>query len=385
MDANFAPAGASDITLNQGEDNSDNDNSYVPERLPAPRPTIGRARTPSLNIALRPPPVSEEIRNRLSEVAPDGHRCVLTLSEVIPDCAHVLSRGTKSHMIRRLEYSWGMKPRSLNVDSSRNLMWLDANSHKLFDHRYWALVPTLTTLENIQKFSNDQLIVKKRPKFTQKFPHAEWEYSFVQLKACTAPYIRYDRPLPQFSVHWPPFSTLSPIRSHLHPFFVICNVAQKDETLRPNIESALDAGYETLPPGSDLLTRIRLCRSLFALWRMPLPDGFDQLAPPKQSRSDASSGHSTTSRRSKRKRGTDDQSSTTGMDDDSQGYEPTESAHSESLPTPGESRGTHGELAGYRAQNQVQQVPYWSKVGCWLQEVESSTHVADSNLPQKCS
>ncbi|GAB1527784.1 hypothetical protein RhiTH_010972 [Rhizoctonia solani] len=272
-----------------------------------------------------------------------------------------------------------MKPRTLNLDTTRNLVWLDCTVHKLFDHRHWALLPSEAILDEILRFVVQHIDYEDREKFTKVFPHQIYEYTFVQLKPCTEPYIRYDKP--QVSVHQGPFSTLSPIRSHIHPYFVICNVALKDKKFYPHLKAGTQSEYETLAHDPSLLKRLRLCRSIFTLWDRPLPAHFDQLAPPDNLAPTVSSGHSTTSRNTtrsaKRRRVPDNhKGSTADVDDDaSQGYEPTESALTRSLFTPGESQTPHNQLESTIGHTNPETPLYLLKVGTWLQGIKPSADV----------
>ncbi|KAG8678324.1 hypothetical protein FRC09_019929, partial [Ceratobasidium sp. 395] len=109
------------------------------------------------------------------------------------------------------------------------------------------------------------------------------------------PYIRYDETLAAgYSDHRAPFTSLSPIRSHVHPFFVVCDVARKDKKLRPKLTSRLAHGYDTLAHDPDLLARIRQCRTIFALWDWPEPESLEHGPGPMNSEDSASQGYEPT-------------------------------------------------------------------------------------------
>ncbi|KAF8600784.1 hypothetical protein BDV93DRAFT_259508 [Ceratobasidium sp. AG-I] len=284
-----------------------------------------------------------------------------------------------------------MHPRSLNVDTSRNLIWLDNSTHFLFDSGYWALVPTFELLLEIQHTTVSEFIYTKRSKFTKRYPHVVREYSFAQLIKLERPFIRFHNYPLEFSAHLPPFTSLSSIRSHIHPYFAICNVAQKDTILHPNLtNSTVDDGYETLAHDAELLARVRLCRTIYEMWisREP-PADFDFLAPPdshtsrSSSRSGISSGHSTTSRRSmpgrgmKRNRGdrkNNNNDTLGGGDDSGQLYEGAGTIPTDSLSTPGDSHSAGNKMDAHSRLREFAVTPYCSKVGNWLNGLEASTY-----------
>ncbi|CAE6467502.1 unnamed protein product [Rhizoctonia solani] len=193
------------------------------EPLPLARILDGRAAdrrrprwvglTPPLNIQLCPPPIPEETQQWLAESAPHGPRCLITWSRKVSECADLLPRATEAPIIQSLERSWGMQPGSLNVDTTRNLIWLDRTMHHLFNRDFWALVRSLELLNAIQDFTLSQIgsAEKDRRKLLQIFPYEIRDYTFVQLKPCEEPYLCYDEHLQTFSTHRAPFLTLSPI------------------------------------------------------------------------------------------------------------------------------------------------------------------------------
>lgn len=223
----------------------------------------------------------------------------------------------------------------------------------------------------------------------QSFPHAIREFTFAQLLKLDRPYFRFDNYPLEYSAHFPPFTSLSPIRSHIHPYFAICNVAQKDARLRPTLTNlAAEEGYETLAHDETLLVRVRLCRTIYQLWTSlkPLTDS-DLLAPPNSyathssSQSGVSSGHSTTSRRSmpnrgaKRNRGdgSNNVSNTWGGGNDlPQLHVGASTIPTDALLTPGASQGAGSKRDILGSSREPAVAPYWSKVENWLKTAETS-------------
>lgn len=212
----------------------------------------------------------------------------------------------------------------------------------------------------------------------------------MQLLKLERPYFRFDNYPLEFSAHFPPFTSLSPIRSHIHPYFAICNVAQKDVKLRPILKhSAAEDGYETLAHDDTLLVRVRLCRTIYQLWMSAkLLTDSSLLAPPNSyatsssSQSGISSGHSTTSRRSmpdrgaRRNRGdgSNNGSNTWGGGNDlAQLHEGASTIPTDSLLTPGTSRGAGSTMDACGSSLEFAALPYRSKVGNWLETLETST------------
>ncbi|CAE6431541.1 unnamed protein product [Rhizoctonia solani] len=201
-------------------DNSDQDPTY---RYQPPRSiTYHSARSNTSSI---PPSAKED----LTKVSPAGERCIITQRKSHVECSHIVARSTKSADIKQLEFCWGLKPGTLKLDVPYNMVWLSPEVHTCFDRNHWALVPPLEVLQKAQQhtvedFSNDVSTL-----YTKRFPFRVREYSYVQLKAGEEPIPRYDDDAPGGAIlHQSPFTTLPGIRSHIHPYFVIVNVAKKD-------------------------------------------------------------------------------------------------------------------------------------------------------------
>ncbi|CAE6451554.1 hypothetical protein ACGC1H_005765 [Rhizoctonia solani] len=305
MNPNNSPESASDTVehpyLAVNIDESNNDLAYEPEQPRTPRSgsaALTTYTTPPYNIKYGAC-VSDAAKGRLTTNSPKGHRCLITWSAWSLECAHVLRRSTKGSRLSTLEYVWGMKFGTLNLDTTQNMMWLSPHLHRYFDAKDWALVPSLADLETIERSSVRGFSFASKPKFTKVCPRGIRSYDFALFKQSTEldPLLRVVDPTCH-SVHLPPYTTLSPIISHVNPYFVICNVAEKDKHYFPDLNADANQGYENIQP--DILNRIRLCRAIYDMWMNQKHTAEATLenqhnAPPPSLHSSA---HSSTSRRS---------------------------------------------------------------------------------------
>ncbi|KAG8754780.1 hypothetical protein FRC11_006456 [Ceratobasidium sp. 423] len=369
------------ITVDAHE--SDNDSTYEPGQPRTPRSgstALTTYTTPPYNIQYGTG-VSDAAKDRLTQNSFKGQLCSITWSGRSLECAHVLRRSTVGGLLTTLEYAWGVKFGTLNLDTTQNMMWLSPHLHRYFDAEDWALVPSLAILKAIQAESVRQLSFFPKTKFTRLYPREHRDYDFVHFKSTTEPLFRVHSTIsPGYSMHSPPYSTLSPIKSHVHPYFVICSVARKDKKHYPQLnQSNSNGGYE--PLSREIVERVRICRTIHDLWlgqeSVAVSARKKQTTP---SPSLHSSAHSSTSRRSnpdrkaKRKRD-DNQEDNRGSPIGRNGA--TSSPLADTLPTPREVFDLGGKMAFQGDRYQASAEPYLEKVKSWLVDLDQSEYLYD--------
>jgi hypothetical protein len=125
-----------------------------------------------------------------------------------------------------LERAWEIGCQQLNVDTSRNLVYLTPDWHALFDHLGWVLVPEPAILKRLQKI---YLVDKEKSHDLEKEFHGmkQFRYNLVPASTTKEPICRFDDHYSaEPRIHLPPYTMLDALTSHIHPHFVICN-AQK--------------------------------------------------------------------------------------------------------------------------------------------------------------
>ncbi|CAE6462390.1 unnamed protein product [Rhizoctonia solani] len=383
--------------LQISDDNRVTNSSNSPSRPTTPRSTRETSVhiTPEQNLPRPPPSISDNSKKKLTRISPLGRRCVLTGSALALECAHVVPRATQGQKLRQLEFAWGLKPRSFNLDTSRNLIWLESTSHSLFDRGpHWGLLPSKQLLDEIFMHTSLNFTYPTQRLFTEAYPHQNRDYTFVQLQAREQSIALYGASGSISSEIHSPFRNFPLIHSHIHPYFVICNVAEKDLRLRPEAPSDNDGTYGYLEYDPELLARIRLCRTIYQMWiDRSLPRSWNLLTVPNSTA--AGSTRSTRSTRSNRESGSQppaqdpgstrdrkrprkDEDCPTGSNRHAEGAcEVSRSAPSSSPLTPHESRLIGNEFGYQTSWSGNREISDWSKVQSWLDRIEVSTHPGD--------
>ncbi|GJJ11827.1 hypothetical protein Clacol_006065 [Clathrus columnatus] len=136
------PPNQSDASKPENYDRSSDD-----DYTPAPATSNAVETTPSSRVIKTGTSTSKAAKSRV-DIATDsedltGSRCLLenTAERNEVEYAHCLRRATSSEILYNLEYSWGMEPRTLNLDTRHNIMRLSSKFHDLFDDGLWLLVP----------------------------------------------------------------------------------------------------------------------------------------------------------------------------------------------------------------------------------------------------
>ncbi|CAE6505887.1 unnamed protein product [Rhizoctonia solani] len=387
------PSGASApiaeaVDISESESDHDHDSLYEPVQPATPRPRSAahaEYTTPPQNILNRGGKASDAAKTRLTQRYQHGKMCSVTFSTRHPECAHILRRSMRGWELATLEYAWGVKLGTLNLDTTQNMMWLSPDLYCWFDSGDWALLPPKSDLELIQDTSLKQLTWAKKTKFTAVCPRDLRNYDFVHFIETTQPIVRPDRPKSvNYTMHLPPFQSLSPVSSHINPYFAICNVARKDEKHHPTLLGS-GPGYATLT--AEQLDRVRLCRTIYAIWmgQATAAAVAVKALSASKSQSNRSSAHSSTSRRSNPERQAERK-----RNDDQDNLGPTDTGGNpmrrggvtspalDDLPgTPEDFANERGLDLLVRDFNSIEE-PYWSKVQDWVTNLASTDCPRDS-------
>ncbi|KAF8151610.1 hypothetical protein B0H34DRAFT_810645 [Crassisporium funariophilum] len=160
-------------------------------------------------------------------------RCIIlnTPAEYGVQYAHLMPREASQELLSRLEYSWGRKFGSLNVDGPHNVMRLEITLHRMFNNGMWMLLPE-------ERIIDAYLNRHKRPdqEFEELVKEETYKYTFVPGRKMTAFVMsRYKEPMQctqqagpnDFLLYRYPFDDFPIITSHVHPRYVICNIGLK--------------------------------------------------------------------------------------------------------------------------------------------------------------
>lgn len=144
---------------------------------------------------------------------------------------HLVDRSTERSILTRLEYAWGLPYGQLNIDSCYNLIFLRADWHVLFKHTkpHCMLIPMLNILQKLEETTNtsanDQ--VRAAVNLQETFRNENFLYHLLPTKHVKPDDIICRVEGANYVAHPPPFTTLSPLVSHVHPQYAVVNAAQK--------------------------------------------------------------------------------------------------------------------------------------------------------------
>ncbi|KAF8900753.1 hypothetical protein CPB84DRAFT_1778827 [Gymnopilus junonius] len=210
-------------------------------------------------------------------------RCLITNTTDDVRYCHVLPRTTSERVIRRLEYSWGIKYGQLNVDSSSNILRLSIDMHKSFRRTFWFLIPEdLEILQIYKQHTKRGLVDNEFANLLSAGPYrykliASW---FMKPHSIT----RYEDPpdVPTAMIndisraYSFPYDDFPTIVSHVHPRFVIYHAGY---CLSKNW---IDFSY----PHSKIRPTFIDIRSIYKLWTQHIPknDHYFRQHPPHDQR-----------------------------------------------------------------------------------------------------
>ncbi|PPQ80316.1 hypothetical protein CVT24_000415 [Panaeolus cyanescens] len=207
---------------------------------------------------------------RAGNADPNGQRCLVEncSNERAVELAHAFDRefSLDEGLLAGLEWHWGLKIGTLNLDTHRNIFFLGASLYKLYRQKKWVLLPEDDVLDRYV-YANGRAVVREDfPVFQEK----TFKYRFVPLFDMEDIYLaRQSSDSPsQVDIHEYPFDTMPLLTSHVHPTFVLMHT------------SSVIYSRSTLPPGalatfSKRFPVVRRLKTLYSAWTSILPNRAD--------------------------------------------------------------------------------------------------------------
>ncbi|PPQ82080.1 hypothetical protein CVT24_012308 [Panaeolus cyanescens] len=209
------------------------------------------------------PPVPQERRDGAAVMDPNEQRCLIEnrLKDTTVQLAHVFDRGytADDRKIDGIEWCWGLRRGSLNLDTSRNIFFLDASVFKMYRKRKWVLVPEESIVDRYVNERGRPLI---RPQMqTLKFDSEDTVYKYT-----FAPVLEMEDVLltrqstnnpSEVAIHSFPFDNMPTLISHVDPKFVILQTG-----------SVLSCTFApgTVPVAIKSSTLLEKIRRLYRFW-----------------------------------------------------------------------------------------------------------------------
>ncbi|PPQ84519.1 hypothetical protein CVT24_006635 [Panaeolus cyanescens] len=166
---------------------------------------------------------------RAEKAAPNGQRCLIEncSNDCAVELAHVVDRelSLDEGLLGSLEWHWGLKKGTLNLDTHRNIFFLGASLYKLYRQMKWVLVPE--DIDGVlERYFYDEDQAHDRKEFPV-FQEKTFKYRFVPLFDMEDIYIaRQSSDSPsQVDIHEYPFDTMPLLISHIHPTFVLMHLS----------------------------------------------------------------------------------------------------------------------------------------------------------------
>ncbi|KAH6905437.1 hypothetical protein BKA70DRAFT_503377 [Coprinopsis sp. MPI-PUGE-AT-0042] len=174
---------------------------------------------------------------RVTDASLLGDRCVF---ENMPhhrsvELCHVIPKYEENNtaLLDSLEYNWGLRYGTLNLDTRYNGLFAGATLHHLFDHGGFTLLPSAEDLQQMSQASENTTGSKLPTYFNEA--RRQYTYRLVPLTSwdrCVAILRLLDHtkeaPLTStdFTIHTHPFSQMV-IQSHIKPHFVVIHFGKK--------------------------------------------------------------------------------------------------------------------------------------------------------------
>ncbi|KAF9236570.1 hypothetical protein BU15DRAFT_76892 [Melanogaster broomeanus] len=176
---------------------------------------------------------------------------------------------TKPHTLTQLEYAWGLRYSSLNLDTRFNVFFSSkVDWHTLFDRGLWLLIPQSEDLETLRIRTTSNKNAKGRRKVNIDGGWEEettFEYHVLCMPNLKEPIHRFDGPEKDagYTVHGLPFPNLGP--SPTGPLILAQLLGQLAETLA-------QISHETPQSARN---RLDMILALYAEWmQLGIPTGF---------------------------------------------------------------------------------------------------------------
>ncbi|KAJ7592152.1 hypothetical protein C8J56DRAFT_1046527 [Mycena floridula] len=207
-----------------------------------------------------------------------GNRCLITLAlGMFVEFCHMVARATKGQARLNLEYHWGFFARTLNLDSSWNIIRLTSTFHTGMDGGVWEILAHFQSSKN-----NPSAKMRDKPFYKKLWPNRRngWEYIFLDLdwqpdESIHRLILNDDGSSSgDYQKHSPPFTNLI-VKTHSHPFFVIAHAGKILEILyRSNPKKRKDYNTKFSALSLEIKASISSVRKIWMLWSQDAPEWF---------------------------------------------------------------------------------------------------------------
>ncbi|PPQ80315.1 hypothetical protein CVT24_000414 [Panaeolus cyanescens] len=213
-------------------------------------------------------PILSTTEKRVTKAAPNQQRCLIENcdNDRAVVLAHVLRRelSLDESLLDSLEWHWGLKKGTINLDTHRNTFFLGASLYELYRQNKWVLLPEDEVLDRYVYDDGEAVVREDFPVFQEK----TFRYRFVPLFDMDDIYLaRQSSDSPsQVDIHEYPFDTLPLLISHVHPMFVLMHtsrVCYSDSILPMGAVSRFDERYPI----------VRRLNIIYCAWASMVPDG----------------------------------------------------------------------------------------------------------------
>ncbi|PPR01844.1 hypothetical protein CVT24_001732 [Panaeolus cyanescens] len=196
-----------------------------------------------------------DVDRRVQAIALTGNKCLIEhranseSSHMSIQLCHIFGRANSlnNRLMTSIEYFWGLKKYSLNLDSRYNCMYAGNDLHGMFDHGGWCLIPEKQILLDYQEATNADGFHHGKTLYKAMHPEPKklkdtdedeskddnhYTYKLVPLDSEMKKTLihRFHVEVPtdpsHFTTYFYPFNDLPPIRSHIHPKFVIISLGK---------------------------------------------------------------------------------------------------------------------------------------------------------------
>ncbi|KAF8557059.1 hypothetical protein OG21DRAFT_1494986 [Imleria badia] len=238
-------------------DVSDNEGEAAPQtppQTPAPAHDAEAEGPTAEDIETRTTPKSRKVASSIQSFQiglvlaadPNEGRCLITNvpSPATVQLCHLVAQATKKSTLSKLEHVWGIKTGQFNLHTRYNVLRLRSDWHTLFDRGQWMLVPEVRIIEELKKiYLTDECPTSDlRERFeNEKGPFNYYVVPAPSLRDAICRFANVDSY--EHKTYAPPFSELGPLKSHIHPHYVIFNTGQKISNVKYNVLVVQMSGF----------------------------------------------------------------------------------------------------------------------------------------------
>ncbi|PPQ74142.1 hypothetical protein CVT24_012835 [Panaeolus cyanescens] len=222
------------------------------------------------------PPVPHAARESAARFGPSEQRCLIEnrYKDTTVELAHVLDRQftTEKQIMDSIEWAWGLRKGSLNLDTSRNIFFLDSSIFELYKTRKWILVPEESVVDRYLNKKNRPLLRPEMQKL--QFEDTVYKYTFVpvsHMEDIVLARQSTDNPS-EVILHEYPFDNMPTLISHVDPKFVILQSGSVLScSLAPGSGQNLTILQKILRLYMTWIARIPACHITFPDYILPKP------------------------------------------------------------------------------------------------------------------